>query len=109
MSQEDQAALAAALRLHPEWRDAYERGSLPEQDVRHLLLHEAVERMLARNTRLAAVTTEAEQRGVDHHDVRHCLCRALLAGMWDFTHEGAGHDADGVAERFVRELEEYRR
>ena len=104
MNQEHEQAIEAALHWHPEWRRAYGKGSLDAEDDRHLVIHAAVEGMLNGDPKLASLATKAEQEGVDPHEVRHCLGRAFLAGMWYHAHEGTGYDADAMAAMFVREL-----
>ena len=82
MNREHEHGINAALEWHPEWRQPYRAGSLDPEDERHLAVHAAVEDMLTGDPKLAAIAQQAEHDGVDPHEVRHCLGRAFLAGMW---------------------------
>jgi hypothetical protein len=108
MNRNDEHAIEAAFRWHPDWCRAYRAGSLDPEDERHLVVHAAVEGMLHGDPKLAAVAREAEQDGVDPHEVRHCLGRAFLAGLWYHAQEGTGYDAEEMADRFVGELKRSR-
>lgn len=107
MSKEDEYALEAAFQRHPEWRERYWNGSLDEQDERHFLVHAAVEGMLSADSNLLTIATEAVERGLDPHDVRHSLGRAFLAGLWYAAHEGVSYDPDNMANRFVNKLQRH--
>lgn len=103
----DDEAIEAAFRWHPGWRDAHGQGLLADEDERHLLVHAAVEGILSCDPQLSALAQAAEGRGADPHEVRHCLGRAFLAGLWDHVHEGTGYDADDMAQRFGEELRQH--
>ena len=100
----DATAIEAAFRWHPEWRSAFREGSLDEPDERHLTLHAAVEGMLTGDPNLSSVAAAAEQQGTDPHEVRHCLARALLFGIWYNAQEGIGYDADVMIRWFKEQL-----
>ncbi len=107
MNEEELQAIEAALAFHPECDSGFWDGLLAEEEERHFLVHAAVEGMLSGNNNLMAIATEAERRGMDPHEVRHCLGRAFLAGMWCAAHEGVGHDPDEMARQFKKELQRH--
>jgi hypothetical protein len=108
MSRNEEHAIQAALGWHPEWRRGYRAGLLDPEDERHLVVHAAVEGMLYGNPKLVSVAREAELEGVDPHEVRHCLGRAFLAGMWHHVHEGTSYHAEAMVGMFVSELKRSR-
>ena len=105
---QDEQAMEAALRWHPEWRAAFEHHQLHDEAERHLLTHAAVEGMLSADARLVSIAEDAERRGFDRHEVRHALGRAFLFCWWYHAQEGTGHDEDLLAQRFHNELQSIR-
>lgn len=101
---EHDKAMDTALRWHPEWRDGYRNDDLHDEAGRHLLIHAAVEGMLSATPRFASIAGEAERRGIDEHEVRHALGRALCFGLWYDAQEGTGYDQEALAQRFLVEL-----
>ena len=100
----DQEAVQAAFNWHPECRDAYLRGALDGEAGGHFAVHAAVEGMLSGNPQFRDISDTAVQVGVDPHEIRHCLGRVLLEGMWQFTHKGTVYDKGVIAKRFKEEV-----
>jgi hypothetical protein len=108
----EDAALEIALRDHPEWRRAWERGDLPEEisgedgqpmsPRAHLQIHAVVERQLAADEPkgVLAIAHELEQLGVSRHDVRHEIGAVITEHMWYVMKEGCPFDED----RYLAEL-----
>jgi hypothetical protein len=102
----------AALRDHPEWRRAWEKGELldkmigedgqPMNPHAHLHIHTVVERQLAaaEPKGVVAIARELEQLGVSRHDVRHEIGAVIAEHMWYITKEGCPFDEG----RYLAEL-----
>ena len=108
----EDAALEIALRDHPEWRHAWERGELadeitgedgqPMSPRAHLQIHAIVARQLAADEPkgVLAIAHELEQLGVSRHDVRHEIGAIIAEHMWYMTKEGCPFDEG----RYLAEL-----
>ena len=100
----EDTALETALRDHPEWRRAWEKGELPDEMIgedgqpmsprAHLHIHTVVERQLAAEEPkdVVAIAQELEQLGVSRHDVRHEIGAVIAEHMWYMTKEGCPFD-----------------
>ncbi|MHB8902376.1 MAG: DUF1841 family protein [Thermoguttaceae bacterium] len=87
-------ALEIALRDHPEWRRAWEKGELGDEIVgedgqptsphSHLHIHAVVELQLAADEPkgVVAIARELEQLGVSRHDVRHEIGAVMAEHLW---------------------------
>ena len=116
----EDAAFEIALGDHPEWRDALEKGELPDEMVgddgepmsprAHLHIHAVVERQLAVDEPrgVVAIARELEQLGVSRHDVRHEIGGAIAEQMWIMTQEGGAFDEGGYLADLRRIVESYR-
>ena len=116
----DDAALKIALRDHPEWRRAWERGELadeitgedgqPMSPRAHLHIHAVVERQLAADEPkgVLAIARELEQLGVSRHDVRHEIGAVIAEHMWYMTKEGCPFDEGRYLEELRNTVESYR-
>jgi hypothetical protein len=110
----EDAALEIALRDHPEYRKAWEKGELPDEIVGedgepmspqlHLDMHVVVERQLAADDPkgVVAIAGELEQLGLSAHDVRHEIACALASQMWSMLNEGRVFDE----KQYLAELRE---
>jgi hypothetical protein len=102
----EDAAMALVLKSHPEYRRQFERGTLPHEIIGedgepmnphlHLSVHVIVERQLAADDPkgVVAVARELEQLGVDKHEIRHAIGRAVANQLWLLSHEGREFDVD---------------
>ncbi len=100
----EDAALETALRDHPEWRRAWEKGELPDEMIgedgqpmsphAHLHIHTVVERQLAAEEPkgVVAIARELEQLGVSRHDVRHEIGAVIAEHIWYMTKEECPFD-----------------
>ena len=116
----EDAALEIALRDHPEWRRAWERGDLPEEisgedgqpmsPRAHLQIHAVVERQLAADEPkgVLAIAHELEQLGVSRHDVRHEIGAVITEHMWYIMKEGCPFDEDRYLAELRKIVESYR-
>jgi hypothetical protein len=110
----EDAAWEIALRDHPEWCRAWQKGALPEEIAgedgqpmsprAHLHIHAVVERQLAADEPkgVVAIAQELEQLGVPKHDVRHEIGRVITEHMWYMMKEGCVSDEN----RYLAELRE---
>jgi hypothetical protein len=110
----EDAALEIALRDHPEYRKAWEKGKLPDEIVGedgepmspqlHLHMHAVIERQLAADDPqgVVAIAGELEQLGLSAHDVRHEIASALASQMWSMLNEGRVFDE----KQYLAELRE---
>ena len=116
----EDAALEIALRDHPEWRRAWERGELadeitgedgqPMSPRAHLHIHAVVERQLAADEPkgVRAIARELEQLGVSRHDVRHEIGAVIAEHMWYMTKEGCPFDEGRYLAELRKIVESYR-
>ena len=116
----EDAALEIALRDHPEWRRAWERGELadeitgedgqPMSPRAHLHIHAVVERQLAADEPkgVLAIARELEQLGVSRHDVRHEIGAVITEHMWYMTKEGCPFDEGRYLAELRKIVESYR-
>ncbi len=100
----EQAAWEIAVRDHPQWRKAWERGTLPDEIVGedgepmnprlHLTVHTVVESQLAADDPrgVVAISRELEALGCSPHEVRHEIGRAIAEQLWEMMHEGREYD-----------------
>ena len=110
----EDAALEIALRDHPEWRWAWDKGELPDEIVgedgqpmsprARLQIHAVVERQLASDESkgVVGIAQELDQLGVSRHDVRHEIGSVIAEHIWHMTKEGCPFDEG----RYVAELQE---
>ncbi len=110
----EEEAWEIALRDHPEYRKAIEKGTLPDEITdehgnvmsprAHLAIHVSVERQIAADTPdgIASIAQDLERCGVSHHEVRHLIGEPLAAQMWYMTKEGCPFDE----RRYLAELHE---
>ena len=110
----EDAAWEIALRDHPEWRRAWEKGELPDEIIgedgeptsprAHLQIHTVVECQLAADEPqgVVAIAQELAQLGVSKHDVRHEIGSVIAEHMWYMTKEGCPFDEG----RYLAELRE---
>jgi hypothetical protein len=108
----EDAAFEIALRDHPEWHRAWEKGELPDEIIgdhdqtmsprAHLHIHAVVERQLAADEPkgVCAIAAELEQLGVSRHDVRHQIGAVITEHIWYMTKEGCPFDEA----RYLKEL-----
>ena len=116
----EDAAMEIALRDHPEWRRACERGELPDEIAgedgqpisprAHLHIHAVVERQLAADEPkgVLAIAHELEQLGVSRHDVRHEIGAVIAEHMWYMTKEGCPFDEGRYLAELQKLVESYR-
>jgi hypothetical protein len=100
----EEAALEIALRDHPDWRRARNKGELPDEVLSedgqpmspraHFHIHAVVERQLASDDPkgVVAIAQALEQLGVSRHDVRHEIGTVIAEHMWYMTKEGCRFD-----------------
>jgi len=108
----EEAALEIAVRDHPEWRRAWEKGELPDEIIgedgqpmsphTHLQIHAVVERQLVADEPkgVLVIAHELEQLGVSKHNVRHEIGAVIAEHMWYMTKEGCPFDEG----RYLAEL-----
>jgi len=110
----EDAAFRIALGDHPEYREAWEKGGLPEEaegpdgspmsPTLHLEVHAIIERQLAADDPegIVAIANQMEERGLSRHDVRHAIGQALASQMYQILNENVPFDE----EQYFRELRE---
>ena len=110
----DDVAWEIALKDHPEWRKAWQKGELPEEIVGedgepmsprlHLQMHAVVEYQLAADEPqgVAAIAAQLEQLGFSRHDIRHEIGCVVANHMWYMMKEGCVFDE----KRYLAELRE---
>jgi hypothetical protein len=108
----EDAAWEIAIKDHPEWRQAWEDNTLPEEIVGedgepmnprlHLTMHAVVERQLAADepNGVVAVAKQLRELGLSRHEIRHEIARAVVDQMWDMLQEGCEFDE----KRYLAEL-----
>ena len=116
----EDVALEMALRDHPEWRRAWERGELADEIIgkdgqpmnpgTHLHIHAVVERQLAADepNGVLAIAHELEQLGVSRHDVRHEIGAVIAEHMWYMMKEGCPFDEVRYLAELRKIVESYR-
>ena len=105
-------ALQIALKDHPEFQQAFEDGTLPEEILDengdtvnpqlHLTAHVIIERQLAEDKPkgVAAVARELEELGLSRHEIRHEMARPATGQIWYMMKEGCDFDE----KRYLDEL-----
>ena len=93
-----------ALNDHPEYREAIEDETLPEEILNesgelmnprlHLTLHTIVEKQLAADEPkgVAEIARELAARAVSRHNIRHLIATPLAEQLWAMQVEGAQFD-----------------
>ena len=116
----EDAAGEIAIRDHPEWRRAWERGELAHEIIgedgqpmsprAHLQIHAVVERQLAADEPkdVLAIARELEQLGVSRHDVRHEIGAVIAEHMWYIMKEGCPFDEGRCLAELRKIVESYR-
>ena len=109
-----------AIRDHPEWRQAWKKGTLADEIVGedgqpmsprgHLRFHAVVECQLAADEPkgVLAIAHELEQLGVSRHDVRHEIGAVIAEHMWYMTKEGCLFDEGRYLAELRKIAESYR-
>lgn len=107
-------AIEIALRDHPELREGWMNGTLPQELTddsgnvwsprMHISLHAIVERQIANDEPrgVADIAQQLAESGVDRHEIRHIIAQPLAEQIWQVMHEGHAFDAD----LYLSELEE---
>ncbi len=103
-----------ALKDHPEFRQAFEDGTLPEEIVDetgnvvnphlHLTAHVIIERQLAGDSPkgVATIARELEELGLSRHEIRHEMARPATGQIWYMLKEKCQFDE----KRYLDELRE---
>lgn len=116
----EDAALEIALRDHPEYRRAWDKGELPDEVIgedgqpmsphAHLHIHTVVERQLAADQPkgVVAIAGELERLGVSRHDVRHEIGAVIAEHTWYMTKEGCPFDEGRYLADLQRVVESHR-
>ena len=103
-----------ALNDHPEYRQAYLDGTLPDEITEndgnvmnprlHLAVHVIVERQIANDTPqgMRAIAQQLEELGVSRHEIRNSIALPLMEQMWGTTHKRHLFDEQS----YLRELRE---
>ena len=116
----EDGALEIAVKDHPQWRRAWQRGELPEEipgedgepmsPLAHLHIHAIVERQLAADDPkgVAAIARELEQLGASRHDVRHEIRAVISQQIWHMTKNRETFNADRYFAAFRDVVESYR-
>jgi hypothetical protein len=106
-------ALSIALRDHPQWRQQWEDGTLPDEVVGkhgapmspclHIMVHTIVERQLSADEPegVVAIAQDLEELRVPRHDIRHEIGSAVANQLWYMEKEGCPFDE----RRYLADLE----
>ena len=110
----EDAAWEIALKDHPQWRKAWQKGELPEEIAGedgepmspqlHLQMHAVVERQLATDDPkgVVAIAAQLERLGFSQHGIRHEIGCVVANHMWYMMKEGCVFDE----QRYLAELRE---
>lgn len=116
----DAAALEIAVRDHPEWRRAWERGELADEILGedgqpmnprvHLEIHAVVERQLAADDPkgVVAIARELARLGVSRHDVRHEIGAVAAKQIWRMMNSGSTFNERRYLAELRKIVESYR-
>lgn len=102
----DDAAWEIVLNDHPEYREDYEDGTLPEVTVGedggpmnprlHMMMHVIVEKQLAADDPpgVAEIGRQLAAAGVSRHEIRHVIACEASEQLWLMQDEGVLFDAE---------------
>jgi len=110
----EEEALAIVLRDHPQWRQEWHNGTLPDEVIgdngepmsprMHITVHTIVERQLSADDPpgVVEIARKLKRLGVSRHDIRHEIGRAVVSQIWQIQTKGGAFDEG----QYPAELEE---
>lgn len=116
---EEKRALEIALNDHPEFREAFENDTLPEEMLGedgepfnprlHLILHVIVEQQLAADAPpgIAEIAEQLAERGASRHEIRHIIGVPLAEQLWLMQTEQAAFDSDGYLDKLREAVDSF--
>jgi hypothetical protein len=116
----DDAAWEIVWDDHPEYREAIENGSLPEEIVGehgepmnprlHMTMHVIVEKQLAADDPpgVAQIARQLAGAGVARHEIRHVIANEVAGQLWLMQSKGVLFDAETYLANLRDVVESYR-
>lgn len=102
----DDSAWEIVLHDHPEYREDYEAGTLPEEIIGedgepmsprlHMMMHVIVEKQLAADDPpgLAEIARQLAAAGVSRHEIRRLIAGEVAEQLWLMQSKGALFDVE---------------
>jgi hypothetical protein len=116
----DDAAWEIVWDDHPEYRDAMEIGTLPEEIVGedgepmnprlHMTMHVIVEKQLAADDPpgVAQIGRQLAAAGVSRHEIRHVIAYEMTEQLWLMQSKGVLFDSETYLANLRDVVESYR-